>query len=408
MDGFDINDLSNIIFRSSAGFPVIATDRAIFYDDSTGLNINIPFLNDYLRIILNSVEEYTITATTMDINGNDLVDVSNFLFRSTTSILPPGSTDRAIWYDDAIGMLFNVQSGDTLRFGANGVTEYQFYTTAADWNGNSLINALFVESNAANPGAGGAIRLGNLEAVSWRNAANTNDNTLSSDSSDRYQFSIGGTAEYRFSSTIADFLSNAFNNAVFDVAGTGNRLTSTATALGDILKSDGTDFKRLARGTNGQVLTSTATDIAWQTPAGISTLGADVTCSVTATYCTVFTVPLTASSGNRLDVYMIGDSNTAGSAIQMRVQFDNAGNNGFCNYRTYTTSTAEVLDVLAATAATDTGETVWLAGANVPMPLDIQCGFETDASPGNALVQIQMEVASTGTIQKGSNYIKTP
>jgi hypothetical protein len=109
-----------------------------------------------------------------------------------------------------------------------------------------------------------------------------------------------------------------------------------------------------------------------------------------------------------LSVNMIGDTSTAGSAIQMRVQFDNSGNTGYCLYRTYTTATAEVLDNLLATATTDTGETAWLAGVGIPMPLNINCGFETDATPGNALVQIQMEVASTGTIQKGSNYIKTP
>ena len=155
-------------------------------------------------------------------------------------------------------------------------------------------------------------------------------------------------------------------------------------------------------------------DNTWAVPSGgggssgITTLANDVTCSVTATYCTVWTIPLTASSGNILVINMIGDSNTSGSAIQMRVQFDNSGNNGYCLYRTYTTATAEVLDTLLATTTTDTGETVWLAGANIPMPLNINCGFETDATPGNALVQIQMEVASTGTIQKGSNYIKTP
>src|SRR3990172_1668781 len=153
-------------------------------------------------------------------------------------------------------------------------------------------------------------------------------------------------------------------------------------------------------------------DQTWAVPSGggggPTVLGSDVTCTQTASYCTVFTIPLTTSSGNELEVHLIGDSNTAGVAIQMRVQFDNAGNNGYCTYRTYTGAAAEVLDVLAATAATDTGETAWLAGANIPMPLTIHCGFETDATPGNALVQIQMEAAGTGTIQKGSNYIKTP
>lgn len=185
--------------------------------------------------------------------------------------------------------------------------------------------------------------------------------------------------------------------------------------LGNIVRSvipyfDGDSWRVLPIGPANTYLKSDGTNLSWSPGdgAGAVTLNSDVTCTQTASYCTVFTIPLTASSGNRLNVNMIGDSNTAGGAIQMRVQFDNTGNTGYCTYRTYTTATAEVLDNLLATATTDTGETVWLAGANIPMPLNIDCGFETDVTPGNAIVQIQMEVASTGTIQKGSNYIKTP
>lgn len=42
-----------------------------------------------------------------------------------------------------------------------------------------------------------------------------------------------------------------------------NTITDTSTALGDILISNGTKFVRLARGTNNQVLASTATTIQW-------------------------------------------------------------------------------------------------------------------------------------------------
>ncbi len=43
---------------------------------------------------------------------------------------------------------------------------------------------------------------------------------------------------------------------------------STTNADGDILVNNGTQFNRLARGTTNQVLTSTASTIQWQTPAG--------------------------------------------------------------------------------------------------------------------------------------------
>ena len=201
-----------------------------------------------------------------------------------------------------------------------------------------------------------------------------------------------------------------FLGRISGAAGDTEELTGTqATTLLDVFTSA---LKGLAPASGGGTTNFLRADGTWAVPAGggggPTVLNADVTCTLTAAYCTVFTIPLTASSGNRLDVQMVGDSNTAGGSIQMRVQFDNAGNTGYCTYRTYTGAAAETLDVLAATAATDTGETAWLAGANIPMPLDIHCGFETDASPGNALVQVQNEVASTITIQKGSNYIKTP
>lgn len=50
---------------------------------------------------------------------------------------------------------------------------------------------------------------------------------------------------------------------------TNNTLTDTSTALGDILKSDGTKFTRLGKGTANQVLAvnSGGTDIAWTVPA---------------------------------------------------------------------------------------------------------------------------------------------
>ena len=142
---------------------------------------------------------------------------------------------------------------------------------------------------------------------------------------------------------------------------------------------------------------------------GATTLASDVTCTSTGSYCTVFTIPLTASSGNAITVLLVGDSNTAGVAIQPTARFDNAGNTGYCLFRHFTTASAEVLDMLSITTTTaDTGETTWLPGANIPSPLTIDCGLETDASPGNLLIQIQMETTGTGTIQKGSHYIKTP
>ena len=261
--------------------------------------------------------------------------------------------------------------------------------------------------------------------IAWTNGTSSISGGIVSGSIDDAELGIGidttQLASGGVTSTEFDFLADVTSliqaqlNAKYSASNRQSSIVNSEISTVDTSKiTTGTmSTARLGSGTADST-TFLRGDNTWAVPSGgggssgITTLANDVTCAVTATYCTVWTIPLTASSGNRLVINMIGDSNTAGSAIQMRVQFDNSGNTGYCLYRTYTTATAEVLDTLLATATTDTGETVWLAGANIPMPLNINCGFETDSSPGNALVQIQMEVASTGTIQKGSNYIKTP
>lgn len=192
-------------------------------------------------------------------------------------------------------------------------------------------------------------------------------------------------------------------------SGDTEELTGTqATTLLDIFTSALNGLVPLSGGGTTNFLRADGT---WATPTasgGATSLGADVTCSsVSPNYCTVFTIPLTASSGNAIQVLLVGDSNTTGAVTQVRAIFDSSGDDGYCMFRHYTTATAEVLDHLRITTTTaDTGETTWLPPANVPNPLSIECAIESNG--GNLLIQIQQEVASTGTIQKGSHYIKTP
>jgi hypothetical protein len=53
-----------------------------------------------------------------------------------------------------------------------------FSPTSVNLGGNSLTNAAYLASNAAAPAAGGVLRLGNAEAISWRNAQNLGDEDL--------------------------------------------------------------------------------------------------------------------------------------------------------------------------------------------------------------------------------------
>ncbi len=72
-------------------------------------------------------------------DGFDLTDLSNIEFRTTTGA--PAGTVQAI-YADAGGIIFNVPTGDEFLFKINDNSEYSFNATTADFNNNSLTNAL--------------------------------------------------------------------------------------------------------------------------------------------------------------------------------------------------------------------------------------------------------------------------
>ena len=135
-------------------------------------------------------------------------------------------------------------------------------------------------------------------------------------------------------------------------------------------------------------------------------LAADVTCSATATYCTVFTIPLTASKAHTIDFSLSAESNTAGATPQIRVRIDDAGNTGFCTTTHFTAAAAQVLDSIAiGIAPADDGENTWLPGPNIAQTIPVSCSLVTDATPGNLILEIQAEVASTVRVNGGSFYI---
>lgn len=71
-------------------------------------------------------------------------------------------------------------------------------TGEADFGAGYGLKALYFKSRATNPSGAGQVRLGNTEAVSWRNAANTADLPLSVNASNQLEFagsivpSVGG------------------------------------------------------------------------------------------------------------------------------------------------------------------------------------------------------------------------
>ncbi len=176
-DGFDLNDLSNILFRNSTGVPT-ATDRSIHYNDAEGMIFNA-LTGDFFQLEINGVAEYTFDATQLDILSNSIIGISTLQF--------DGDTGHQI-NDTATFLDFRLPLGDTLRVIINGIVDYSFSGTIFDLNGNAIDNVLSLTSNTANPATVGLFRLAVSDDIVWRNNANNADILLNIDANDKLLF----------------------------------------------------------------------------------------------------------------------------------------------------------------------------------------------------------------------------
>jgi len=123
-------------------------------------------------------EEYTFSATEADFKGNNITTVGTLNFSPAGSILGGG----------APALIFNISTAGKHQMNVNSVEEYNFSATVADFFGNTLTNVSSYESNAANIGTNGAIRLGNDEWIAWRNSGNTTNLRVGVNISDELEF----------------------------------------------------------------------------------------------------------------------------------------------------------------------------------------------------------------------------
>ena len=117
--------------------------------------------NDIARLIISSTGDIQILGNTV-IGGILSFDDVN------TSIQQAGGS-----------LQIDVATAGTLVFRVENVNEYIFSSLGVDWLGNNISNVAIYESNAVNPATIGAIRLGNSEAISFRNEGNTDNLSIS-------------------------------------------------------------------------------------------------------------------------------------------------------------------------------------------------------------------------------------
>lgn len=138
-------------------------------------------------------------------------------------------------------------------------------------------------------------------------------------------------------------------------------------------------------------------------------LSAPVTCAVSDSYCTIFSVtPSVGSTGLTLYAFMIIDPDSTSVAPQFRVSSADAGYTGRCTWTLYAFgdgTTAPAIDNVAiGTNPADTADTGW--GTTTPHPIEVRCGLLADADPGAILIEWQLETSTTPTqtVLDGSYY----
>lgn len=143
-DGFDLNDLSNILFRDTTGAPT-STDRSIWYADSTGMEFNA-LTGDVFNLRINAVIEYAFSATIFDVLGNSIDNVTSLTSNAGTpasaGVIRLGNAEFISW--DLIGTGdgdLSIDANDDLIFRINGTTELQMSDSLMDLKTNILQNS---------------------------------------------------------------------------------------------------------------------------------------------------------------------------------------------------------------------------------------------------------------------------
>lgn len=150
-------------------------------------------------------------------------------------------------------------------------------------------------------------------------------------------------------------------------------------------------------------------DRTWSSVSGVPvSLSGNLTTTSTAAFTTIFTIPMTANSGNVVNGVLVAESNTAGGAVQAAAHLSTLSQTGWCLWYTPISATTQNIDFLVLnTAAAETAETTWLPAVNTPQPILFTCTVKGGGTP-NLIIEFQAEVASTVKIDQGSYYIKSP
>lgn len=139
----------------------------------------------------------------VDGNTTGIIGVIATIFTTAKTITIPDATDTLVGKATtdtltnktigAVGQITGIANANLTTGVFAAITGLGVQTQPLDMGGNLIDNATALVSNAANPAALGAVRLGNAESIRTRNAGNTADLGILFDASD--EFTFVGTGE---------------------------------------------------------------------------------------------------------------------------------------------------------------------------------------------------------------------
>ncbi|HSX57838.1 MAG TPA: site-specific integrase [Candidatus Saccharimonadales bacterium] len=316
-DGFDLNDLSNILFRETTGAPT-GSDVSLFRDNSGDLNLNV-LTGKSFNVQVNGSDEYNFSSTALALNGNDITSSGTITIDATsTTIIPDADTFQSndLTSTGALSLVTGSNSNINLSPNGTGVVALTTATqtgSALGITANSLTtgNGLSISSTSTAGGGSGSSYLINLtRSGSNGNASHTaygiyssvtNTGTTSTNYGGYFTAS-GATTNYPL------FLLTTQPASVSGATGT------TADKLLGFSASTGGDTTIATTGTGG-----TGSGIAWTLGNG----GVASAATTTSTGGTGGGFAVTAGNGANASVVGNRDSGGTGGAIVLT-----AGNGG--------------------------------------------------------------------------------
>jgi len=178
-DGFDLVDLSNILFRETTGAPT-GSDVGMYRDNSGDLSLNV-LASKTFNVAVNGTDEYTFSSTALNLGTNSLsgttaaIDFSNFDVDSSGNVTVGGAyTQTYTGSGTGFSLTANSSTGDAFKLSSTGEVEGSQFAHITNTNSTGILGSLIKLSGNLNVGIGQESKI--LEAVAT-NKGNANSNS---------------------------------------------------------------------------------------------------------------------------------------------------------------------------------------------------------------------------------------